>query len=161
MTRPVYETKSDRGRERKVSLELAKAWSAELLATQVLSACDYVMSRDGEVKALVEIKCRSNEAARYPDYMISNDKIEKIKAAARIIGALPLLVVSFTDGIYWVDLSKSIGRVDVGGRKDRGDPSDLEQVLLISMDQFQALPRVSKKAHTDNSSGSNQRRINE
>ena len=138
-TRPVYETKSDRGKERKVSTELAKAWSAELLATQVLSACDYVMSRDGEVKALVEIKCRSNESARYPDYMISNDKVEKIKAAAKVIGALPLLVVSFTDGIEWVDLSKAAGRLDVGGRKDRGDPSDIEQVLLISMDQFQDL----------------------
>jgi hypothetical protein len=134
--RPVYETAKDRGKEFDVLITAAAAWGSEFAGTKALSPCDYVMLKDGEVKALVEIKCRNNPMSKYPDYMISHEKVGKIQAAAQVMGCKPLLIVRFSDCIGWVDLSKTLGKVSFGGRKDRGDSADMEPCLFIPINQF-------------------------
>ena len=138
--RPVYETPKDRGKEFDVLIAAAAAWESEFAGTRSLSPCDFVMLKDGEVKALVEIKCRSNKMGQYADYMISHDKVGKIQAAAQVMGCKPLLIVQFSDYLGWVDLSKTVGRVSFGGRKDREDSADMEPCLFIPINQFSLIP---------------------
>ena len=138
--RPVYESPKDRGKEFDVLIAAAAAWGSEFAGTRTLSPCDYVMMKDGEVKALVEIKCRSNKLGKYPDYMISHEKVGKIQAAAQVMGCKPLLIVQFTDHLGWVDLSKTGGKVSFGGRKDRNDDADMEPCLFIPISQFSLIP---------------------
>lgn len=137
--RPTYETTDDRGREAEVLFALAETWGVEYLRTPRYAGADYLISRDGEVKALIEIKCRQNNFGKYPSYMVSLEKIGRLQAAAEVIKAVPVLVVGFTDSIAWIDASKAVGQVRFGGRQDRDDKQDMEPCVYIPMNQFRRL----------------------
>lgn len=93
------------------------------------SEIDYALTRGQNVLALVEVKTRTNALGAYATYMISAHKIEFGLRWERTFGIPFLLVVEFTDGIYWVKVSEIPFKVEMGGRRDRGDKDDTEIVV--------------------------------
>jgi hypothetical protein len=77
-------------------------------------ACDY---------CFVELKSRRNTKDKYPDTMVSKNKIDYAGKAERPV----FFCFSFTDGLYYwkyneEDISKGYVKFRTGGRNDRGRP---------------------------------------
>lgn len=135
--RPLYETKEDLHRERKVARHLGSVTDSIPVKLPINAHADYIMVREGEAKAVVEIKCRNNSRLAYDTYMISQHKYEGLLSWEGY-GLKPLLLVSWTDSIGFISLpcphTKSIG-----GRRDRGDTQDIEDVVHIEISQFKLI----------------------
>jgi hypothetical protein len=137
--RPVYERSNDRLQEQKIAELAASKWGVSLIRLAELAGADYMMVKSGELKAIVEIKNRSNPIARYPTYMISATKISALNAVAAAIKAKPLLIVQWTDCAGWVDTNTANGNQGIGGRADRADPMDMEKCCYIPVTQFRMI----------------------
>jgi len=134
VSRPLYETSEDLGRERDVVANIEKRWSCQAQKLPMRYKLDYALMRNGKVSAWAEIKCRGQ---RYATYLIS---LDKVSAGLRLseISSLPfLIVVRYDDGTYYCTVTKDlVYDIEWGGRKDRNDPEDQEPVLMIPMKFF-------------------------
>lgn len=137
--RPVYETNRDREIESRVSELFAEAWGVDLVRLDRLAGADYLLVRDGQAKALAEIKTRGNPRGQYPTYMISAAKVYTLRAAAEVMKATPLLIVSWADDTGWINLASASGQVRFGGREDRNDSADMEPCLFIPTNSFRSI----------------------
>ena len=137
--RPVYEKSNDRLQEQKIAELAARNWGVSLIRLAELAGADYMMVKHGELKAIVEIKKRSNPIARYPTYMISAAKINALNAVAAVIKAKPLLIVQWADCAGWVDTHRANGDQGIGGRADRADPMDMEKCCYIPVTRFRMI----------------------
>lgn len=146
MGRPVYETAHDRARETGVSEALALAWRCEVHKLPRLYACDFAVMRDNVVQAWLEIKVRN---ASYSTYLLSLHKWIKGVELSEATGKPFLLVVSWpVDGervICYRPLVREPVHVVLGGRKDRGDPNDVEPMVEIPMSGFRTIRPVQEK----------------
>jgi hypothetical protein len=69
--------------------------------------------------------------------MISKHKIDTLIATAESLKIMPILAVKWTDAQGWIDLTKVAPiRTEVGGRIDRNDPKDQEQVYHYPISRF-------------------------
>lgn len=69
---------------------------------------------------LVELKSRTNKYKQYPDTMVGANKI---KYMLNDVNRKSYCVFSFTDGVYYIKITKEIVekfRKALGGRRDRG-----------------------------------------
>ena len=139
MGRPVYERSNDRLQEQKIAELAASKWGVSLIRLAELAGADYMMVKSGELKAIVEIKNRSNPIALYPTYMISAAKISALNAVAAVIKAKPLLIVQWKDCVGWVNTAAVSVAHGTGGRADRDDPMDMERCIYIPVTQFKRL----------------------
>jgi hypothetical protein len=130
--RPVYERSNDRLQEQKIAELAASKWGVSLIRLAELAGADYMMVKHGELKAIVEIKNRSNPIALYPTYMISATKISALNAVAAVIKAKPVLIVQWKDCVGWVNTAAV-------SRADRDDPMDMERCIYIPVTQFKRL----------------------
>ena len=126
--RPRYETEADRERERDVLAAICLRWDCVARKLPVDGhTLDYELINPGG-RVIAEIKCRPHRHDYYDTYMISLGKV-------RAGGPFGLLIVQFSDGIYWLRFGdKHI--TGLGGRRDRGDPADIEDVALYPVEQF-------------------------
>lgn len=122
---PVYETSEDRKREAGVANVLCSSWKCDAIMLPKKSVADAILMKDEDVKAFVEIKCRSKE---YDTYMISQRKINDLKSASTMFQVKSLVVVSYPNRICYFDASIEPDRVEQGGRIDRNDNHDVEQM---------------------------------
>ena len=90
------------------------------------------------IVALVEIKTRRNASDKYPTYMLGAAKADMMMGIADSMGALPLLMVKFTDGIFLTKIKDGFERKH-GGRYDRGDALDIEECIFIPMGKLRQL----------------------
>lgn len=138
--RPTYERQRDRDNEAALFLRLGRAWNCLVQKREMFSRVDCWAYRNGELKAGIEIKCRTNRMHQYPTYMISKAKyLYAIHEGGRLSVPM-LLVVQWADALGYVDLCKAQVMESVGGRVDRGDPMDVESVILIDINQFRRIP---------------------
>lgn len=139
MTRPIYESRVDRDRQREAIAHLERMTASTAVETARLVAWDFEMVRDGRTVAIVEVKCRTNPMLKYPTYMVSATKAAAIRdeaASRRIAG---VLLVRWSDAIGWVRLDRLVDwKVSSGGRTDRADPLDIEPVLHVEIPLFRA-----------------------
>jgi hypothetical protein len=141
LKRPIYETPDDRERERGVQLVLQRMWGGVWTEMPEHHAYDFVVQMHGRT-GLVEIKCRDNPRGQYDTLMIGAEKIAQLLRHAERQGATPVLVIRYTDAIVhtrpcWDDVHGA----RPGGRRDRGDPRDLELCAHIPSRRFRALDR--------------------
>lgn len=127
--------------------------------TPNLNACDRLIYRDyAGTERLVgnlEIKVRSCAREQYPTYMIGLSKILNNVLFADAMGARFFLCVQWTDSLGFVEIDKSVlskassdlydhdvriggVRLEKGGRTDRGDSRDVEEVLHIDISRFRS-----------------------
>lgn len=135
--RPTYESPTDLSNEQAVADLMAHRWRAEPVKLPIQFRVDYALFRNGWIAAWAEVKCRSNASDRYDTYMLSLAKVQAGNRLAAAHGVPFLLVVRWTDAIGWVQ--PTAGDVRIGGRRDRGDAQDIEQVVHIPITDFRAL----------------------
>lgn len=136
MVRPRYETVEDRSRERGVFDAVAVTYNCQYQLAEDFAPYDGVLQDgDGNTKALIEIKTRTNPHDKYPTYMLSATKYRNLFDIAETHGIPALLLVCFTDGVYATKL-KAEYATGTGGRYDRNDAYDVEQCVYIPIEQF-------------------------
>jgi hypothetical protein len=68
--------------------------------------------------------------------MISADKIARIRMLSSVSGIPSFLFVAWTDTVGYINLADTPDYTAIGGRRDRGDPQDIEVLLHYSVDRF-------------------------
>ena len=137
--RPHYETKEDLAREEKVAILFAGDSGAKAIKLPDRYYIDWMMMRHGHTSAFAECKVRNNARLQYDDYMLSLDKWLHGYQLSLIANVPFLVVVQWTDGTFWYRQGASSVRFGYGGRKDRGDPQDMEPMVFIPARRFQPI----------------------
>ena len=137
MSIPIYESKYDIVRERKVADYLALRWRSIAVPTAPFSPVDYAMCRidpkDGKLyaRAYVEIKCRSK---LYDPYWVSKAKWDEL-LILRDMTDLPCYVIVHDRAaklVHHVPVDRHPYQVAEGGRNDRpDDPKAIEPMMVI------------------------------
>lgn len=113
--------------------------------------------KDGEftIRSIIEIKCRSNDFYTYPTYLISQKKLKKMQEFCRTFGGIErwlgpstkcmpikaVLVVRFQDCVATCDVStkRDSWIESYGGRSDREDKWDKEEIYEIPIQEFKRI----------------------
>lgn len=137
--RPKYESDADRRNQHHVLAKLEQAFGipAERPSDE-FAFYDGMFTFGGGRKCVVEVKVRRNERRRYPTYMLSKMKYDTLCNVA-LNGADALLAVQWTDELGVIQIPAE-HTVSTGGRYDRNDPMDVEQVVLIPVTKFKRVP---------------------
>lgn len=139
--RSKYQSEEDLKNEREVVAVLCDAWKCKAEKTPDFYPVDWSFQKDREVKALGEIKCRDKS---YQTYMLSLHKFSEMCKQSETTGVPYLLIVRWPEKdvkvIRWVSVKRDIVlRVIHGGRKDRGDPQDMEPMVEIDLAAFKLI----------------------
>lgn len=133
--RPVYEKKKDRDKQYRLAEWYAEKMGASVNHCDTFNSWDFVLHRNGQLIERGEIKCRQYPREAFQTYMLSLDKYQNMIEGAK--DKVPLsLVVEFMDGVYRCYLPPAMVGYGKGGRKDRGDEKDIEEVVFIPLTLF-------------------------
>ncbi len=140
MARKMYENKAHLKAERDVADILEKAWSCELKKLSYKLTVDFAITRNSIIYGWIEIKCRNISYNHSKEYMISMHKINKARQLAKDTGLSFILVVRFTDGIYYYKDKGEQHTLKWGGRFiTQRDEQDLEPCYYIDTKLFKKL----------------------
>ena len=139
MKRPLYETNADKANETKFMQRVCRHLKCDLRQMPTAMRYDFEAYRDGKLVAMIEYKRRTCKSGSYPSYMISAHKIDTITEAAEKAKCKFILFVEWTDALKWVEPARTRKVLSKGGRKDRDDPHDQEEVYLIPVTSFRRL----------------------
>lgn len=142
----MYESKADITNEGRVASQVGLATKAVMKKNPKAYPIDWCAYKGGKIAGWVEIKCRKNPKDQYPTLMLSYNKLVSGKRYAEVSGAPFLLVIEWTDGVYFWKCPDDVTGYSVtnGGRTDRGDSQDLEPVVLIPTSEFKKLAAQQK-----------------
>lgn len=138
--RPRYETPAHRAAEKAACEAFLATQKPGLTAVKTADAdhADYALYRDGRLVGHIEIKTRTNRHDQYPTYMLSLAKLDHLHRRAILTGVPSAVVVQWTDRLAMIDAGTFRDKAVIrrGGRRDRGDALDMEQVGHIGINQF-------------------------
>jgi hypothetical protein len=138
--RQLYESKEDRSNEREVASRLASIKACDFKKLPMAYYIDWVFLRNQKPVAIAEVKCRSNPSTQYPTLMLSLAKWMHGKQLAKELSVPFLVIIRWTDGIFWHEASdKSLISHGFGGRTDRNDDQDVEPVVYIPINHFRKI----------------------
>ena len=146
--RPINETAANRVKEDAVVAEFVEhlskrvsdlvVWRAD---RKYLSRLDAILQSNNKL-LFVEVKIRTTPMNAYKTYLVSSAKMENLQAAAA--GHKAALLVRWTDAmaVYYVQPQgvPADVRVQMGGRRDRGQTNDIEPVWHIPISKFKRIP---------------------
>ena len=145
--RPVYETEKDRKMEQAIINELSDAWKIFYQKLPIKHRLDFALLDDKKiVTAWAEVKRRDNDSTTYDTYMLSLDKYMSGMKLYKLTGLPFYLVVKFSDGLYYCEvslLSYAQLNLSFGGRTDRGDSQDVEPCIYFDSNLFKKV--ISKE----------------
>lgn len=153
---PRYETSQDRQKEHKLMVEAAQLWRASFWKLNSYKyAVDFVLHRQGEICAFVEVKIRErNRHDSFPTYILNLSKWSAGKRLARETGKPFIILVGFKDGPMFhvweapesdLHIRNDALVVKLGGGTPPSrnhlpeDDLDIEPVVHIPMDRFRRL----------------------
>lgn len=147
--RPIYETAADLTNEYEVRNCLAARWGSRAEKLEPLHPYDCAFyTKHGVLWGYAEIKCRN---ASYATYRVSLQKWRRMLEFSRRTGIPGCLVVRWpVDGVMKLMLTSVLPRpygIVTGGRQDRGDPSDIEEMVEIPMADFHELNPAVNVSH--------------
>jgi hypothetical protein len=148
MTRPFYESESDRSNEAQVAALISEAWRCEVVKIKRAYVVDYALMTDRRCRALCEIKVRSysmEALARMGGFMLSLHKYTHARALAAAARVLFVIVVHADDEVWWHGADGQHDGVTIGGRMDRNDAQDIEPVVMLRPERFQRIRRTVQK----------------
>lgn len=146
MARPQYESEQDLANEREIVALVRESWRCDgsRKLCKYKYGIDYSLHRGRSIPAFAEIKDRPTLSFNHTDgYYLSVEKAFKGRRLTMVTGKPCFLVVRFRDGIVrWTDMNGLVSpQVIDGGRVDRGDPLDLEPIIIYPWDVFKELQR--------------------
>lgn len=139
MNRPMYETSESLKNEDEVASRISSAWNTKLNKLPIKYRVDYAAERNGKIVAWIEVKTRKYNMNDFDSFMLSLDKYNASVQLGSITNLPVTLVVRWKDKIGYVDLLHCRGVIKMGGRKDRGDPQDIQPAAYIPIDDFREL----------------------
>lgn len=135
--RPVYESSADIENEKACAEYIQKRNSdCVLYKLPKLSCFDYVVCSNDALTCFIEIKCRNNPKQKYKTYMISKRKVDLAICLYQLVKIPTVLFVRWSDTCGMLNISTAKGIISTGGRKDRGDPKDIEKVVHFNVGLF-------------------------
>ena len=145
--RPIYETAKDRKIEQAIINELSDAWKIFYQKLPIKHRLDFALLDDRRnVTSWAEVKRRDNDSKTYNTYMLSLDKYMSGMKLFKLTGLPFFLIVKFTDGLYYCEmslLSYAQMTISFGGRTDRADSQDVEPCVFFDTNLFKKV--VSKE----------------
>lgn len=132
----MYETAQDLKRESDVIVAYAEMLGYEYQKLPIAYKADYALLEDGEVKALVEIKCRNVNHDTYDTIILSLLKWHDINAMSQRINIPAVFVIRYNDGVFSIPMRETPDAITIGGRVDRGDSRDIEPVIHYNVDRL-------------------------
>lgn len=153
MSRPIYCRAEDRQNEARALDAFVARLNRDAAAGKCQPACwshrpagklfpyDAVLQRNGLDYALVEVKSRNGRPGMYGEWHIAKHKIDTCLSAAAREGLYFILIFAWDGKPFVLNVSKTPGRfpVHVGGRYDRNDAADVEEMYLIPSNLFKAI----------------------
>lgn len=148
MTRPRYESEQDRVNEAAAIRRFA-AWlgggvdSIEVVNLIDEHGPDWLMMKMREDQPGVklgwaEVKTRRFAFGKYPTHFVAELKWKKMAILAEL-GFDVFVLFALLDGLYWHKLDGDQYEVKMAGRKDRGDPADVEPIVHVPKGKFNKL----------------------
>lgn len=96
---------------------------------------------DGKLACLCEVKGRSGSGARFDTWHVAKQKLERLQAAGKVKGMPVFMIFSWgSEAFYWKVANIDQLEVRQGGRWDRGDVHDVEQMAHIPRSYFKRIP---------------------
>jgi hypothetical protein len=138
MTRPRYETAADRARELTVAEAFAKAKSLDIRKMPHGHRADFELRREGNLIGYIEIKTRTCNSNTYGTYHISKDKLLALKSLGDRENTKVALVVRWKDRIGYITVKTVLDNASfkMGGRWDRGDKFDVEEMAEVDIRRY-------------------------
>jgi len=136
MARPMYESQHDLSNEERVAATLGSLWGCQFHKMPIRYHVDWALTKDDRVTAFAELKARNNPIGKYGTFMISLAKWVTGNELSRSANVPFLIVVKWTDGLYWHKTGTAEVEVKMGGRFDRNDSQDFEPVVHIKTENF-------------------------
>jgi hypothetical protein len=135
----MYETSESLKNENEVASRISSAWNTKLNKLPIKYRVDYAAERNGKIVAWIEVKTRKYNMNDFDSFMLSLDKYNASVQLGSITNLPVTLVVRWKDKIGYADLLHCRGVIKMGGRKDRGDPQDIQPAAYIPIDDFREL----------------------
>ena len=141
MTRPTYETQTDRNNERRLAAKIEKHYGCILSKMPMKLSLDFMAIRDGKAVAFIEARQRKIAMNTYPTYMLSLYKAMQARALTMTTGLPCFLAVQWTDkaGIAQLPPENNDMHVEMGGTTRRDDPQDIEPMVHFDIANFKEL----------------------
>jgi hypothetical protein len=132
---PIFKTKEDRDNEATVAQLIEAAWGCKLGEFGALSPIDWYAQRDGRLVGLLELKTRWHPRDDYPGVFLNARKWLALSLGSIGMGVPALFVVKFTDGVYWVPISKVDATTHrIGGCSVRvKSVNDIEPIIEVPL----------------------------
>ena len=124
MARPMYETEADRKKEQALA-DAFKQHGYDFYKLPIQYRLDFVVFKDNEAKAFIEVKHRNVKLFQYDSAMISLSKVIQARLLTQHTGLPAYLLNVYKDNIARFDFAGdyTLGK---GGRFDRGDSQDAD-----------------------------------
>lgn len=137
----IYETQANEAEERRVAAYVQTVYDVEMQKTAQFAVVDYVATRNGAVVGLVEIKCRNmsiEEVDARGGYLISLNKLNKMRVLSDMLSAPAVLVVKFKDKVYeYITEDLGYDGTVPFNRNDR--PNEREMAAVIYTTRFRRM----------------------
>ena len=133
----LYETAADLRNEAVAIATLCAALGCEAVKLPLMARADHMLISDGEARTVVEFKRRRTRRRAYDTYMVSKGKHDALLGWTDK-GFKAALLVQWADELAYVMLPVE-HEVSEGGRRDRGDPRDIEEVVHIPVEHFKTV----------------------
>lgn len=135
---PTFSNQQDLEADDAAIVSMQEAWGCEIHRFGVLSPIDFFATRHGRLSAVIEHKSRSHDSTRFPTVFLNVRKWLSLQLAHVGLGVPALFVVTFTDGMKWIDLAHvDATRAKIGGCasqvKARSDVEPVIEVVVSSM----------------------------
>lgn len=130
---PLFQTPSDRANEEKVAGVIGEQWRCELRPFGMLAPLDFYATRHGRMVGLIEVKCRTHEAAKFGTVFLNVRKWLALGLGQVGMGVPSIFVVSFSDDLRFIPWTK----IDATAISIAGcagvvkSHSDVEPVILV------------------------------
>jgi len=135
----IYETKSNELDERRIANYVAYVYGVTMCKTPQFAVVDYIALRDNKPVALIEIKSRTQTIEKINSmggYLISFNKLEKMRDLSNLLQLPSVLVVRFDKDIYHHSIEDHYCTRQFS-RNDR--PSEIEEAAVIPTDHFRIM----------------------
>lgn len=139
MARPRYETAADRTRESKAAALFASHYK-DLKVTKMEHGAfaDFEIRKGVKLVGYMEVKTRRCPSTQYRTYHVSKMKLLTLQKTARKHGVRPVLLVQWSDKAGWIDVDTYLANATftTGGRWDRNDPHDVEEMAEVNIKDY-------------------------
>ena len=136
--RQQYETQADKNREF-VAKGLLKEmfYKREIVKLHKHYIIDFVLLDGKEIVGVVEFKTAKYSIDKHPTFMMSLNKWNKGLEYYHQHNIPFYILAKYTEGYYLHEYSPNLSyKVELGGRRDRDDPLDIEPIIRINTGRF-------------------------